>query len=46
MIMAGHGTRDPSAVHVPVGQAHRWTNIVEDLTVLVVFSPPSSGRGT
>jgi mannose-6-phosphate isomerase-like protein (cupin superfamily) len=33
-----------SAVYVSAGRAHRFTDIVEDLTVLVVFAPPYSGR--
>jgi mannose-6-phosphate isomerase-like protein (cupin superfamily) len=33
-----------SAVYVSAGQAHRFTDIVENLTVLVVFAPPYSGR--
>ena len=33
-----------SAVYVPAGQVHRFTDVVEDLTVLVVFAPPYSGR--
>ncbi len=33
-----------SAVYVRAGQVHRFTEIVEDLTVLVVFAPPYSGR--
>ena len=33
-----------SAVYVRAGQEHRFLDIVEDLTVLVVFAPPYSGR--
>ncbi|MDQ1663218.1 MAG: hypothetical protein QOJ68_3198 [Blastococcus sp.] len=33
-----------SAVYVAAGREHRFTDVVEDLTVLVVFAPPYSGR--
>jgi mannose-6-phosphate isomerase-like protein (cupin superfamily) len=33
-----------SAVYVSAGRVHRFIDIVEDLTVLVVFAPPYSGR--
>jgi mannose-6-phosphate isomerase-like protein (cupin superfamily) len=33
-----------SAVYVAAGREHRFVDIVEDLTVLVVFAPPYSGR--
>jgi mannose-6-phosphate isomerase-like protein (cupin superfamily) len=33
-----------SAVYVSAGRVHRFTDVVEDLTVLVVFAPPYSGR--
>jgi mannose-6-phosphate isomerase-like protein (cupin superfamily) len=33
-----------SAVYVAAGQAHRFIDIVEDLTVVVVFAPPYTGR--
>lgn len=33
-----------SAVFVAAGVAHRFVDIQEDLTVVVVFSPPYTGR--
>jgi mannose-6-phosphate isomerase-like protein (cupin superfamily) len=33
-----------SAVYVSAGREHRFTDVVEDLTVLVVFAPPYTGR--
>lgn len=33
-----------TAVHVPAKVEHRFVAVTEDLTVLVVFSPPYSGR--
>jgi mannose-6-phosphate isomerase-like protein (cupin superfamily) len=33
-----------SAVHVPAGLPHRFVDVTEDLVVLVVFSPPYTGR--
>jgi mannose-6-phosphate isomerase-like protein (cupin superfamily) len=33
-----------SAVYVSAGTVHRFVDVVEDLTVLVVFAPPYSGR--
>lgn len=36
--------RPGTAVHVPAEVEHRFVDVTEDLTVLVVFSPPYSGR--
>ena len=33
-----------STLYVPAGEAHRFVDISADLTVLVVFSPPYTGR--
>lgn len=33
-----------SVLFVPAGEDHRFHNVTEDLAVLVVFSPPYSGR--
>ena len=34
-----------SVVYVPAGEAHRFTDIAEDLAVLVLFAPPYGSRG-
>ncbi len=42
-IVADSGSAEvgPGAViYVPAGEAHRFTDIVEDLAVLVLFAPP------
>jgi mannose-6-phosphate isomerase-like protein (cupin superfamily) len=33
-----------SVVFVPAGEEHRFVDITEDLTLLVLFAPPYSGR--
>jgi len=33
-----------SVVYVPAGEAHRFTDIAEDLAVLVLFAPPYQSR--
>jgi mannose-6-phosphate isomerase-like protein (cupin superfamily) len=33
-----------SVVYVPAGEAHRFTDIAEDLAVLVLFAPPYRSR--
>lgn len=33
-----------STLFVPAGEAHRFVDIAENLTVLVVFAPPYTGR--
>jgi mannose-6-phosphate isomerase-like protein (cupin superfamily) len=33
-----------SVVYVPAGEVHRFTDIAEDLAVLVVFAPPYRSR--
>ncbi len=35
-----------SVVYVPAGEAHRFTDIEEDLAVLVFFAPPYRSRQT
>jgi mannose-6-phosphate isomerase-like protein (cupin superfamily) len=34
-----------SVVYVPAGEAHRFTDVAEDLAVLVLFAPPYESRG-
>jgi|SRR6266542_4725489 len=34
-----------SVVFVPAGEAHRFTDIEEDLAILVLFAPPYKSRG-
>ncbi len=34
-----------SVVFVPAGEAHRFTDVTEDLSVLVVFGPAEHSRG-
>lgn len=31
-------------VYVPAGEAHRFVDITEDMTLLVFFAPPYTGR--
>ena len=33
-----------SVVYVPAGQAHRFTDIADDLAILVLFAPPYRSR--
>jgi len=33
-----------SVVFVPAGEAHRFTDVTEDLTLVVVFAPPYGSR--
>ena len=33
-----------SVVFVPAGEAHRFTDITEDLALVVVFAPPYGSR--
>lgn len=33
-----------SVLFVPAGEAHRFVDIAEDLTVLVIFAPPEDSR--
>jgi mannose-6-phosphate isomerase-like protein (cupin superfamily) len=32
-------------IYVPAGEGHRFTDISDDLALLVFFAPPYSGRG-
>ena len=32
-------------IYVPAGEAHRFTDISDDLALLVFFAPPYTGRG-
>ena len=34
-----------SIIYVPAGEPHRFVNLTEPLTVLVVFAPPEGSRG-
>ena len=34
-----------SVIYVPAGEPHRFVNLTEPLTVLVVFAPPEGSRG-
>jgi mannose-6-phosphate isomerase-like protein (cupin superfamily) len=46
-ITAGDETRDIAAndvIFVPAGVVHRFHDIVEDLSLVVVFAPPESNR--
>jgi mannose-6-phosphate isomerase-like protein (cupin superfamily) len=46
-LVADSGSADVgpgSVVYVPAGEAHRFVDITEDLTVLVVFAPPEYSR--
>ena len=36
--------RPGSTFYVPAGEAHRFVDVKSDLTVLVMFAPPYSGR--
>jgi len=42
------GRRSPAApgttLYVPAGEEHRFVDVTEDLTVLVVFAPPEYSR--
>jgi mannose-6-phosphate isomerase-like protein (cupin superfamily) len=33
-----------SVVYVPAGEAHKFTEITEDLAMVVVFAPPYGSR--
>src|SRR5436305_3177785 len=33
-----------SVIYVPAGEPHRFVNLIEPLTVLVVFAPPEGSR--
>ena len=47
-LITDSGTVDVAAgdtVYVPAGEGHRFTDITEDLALLVLFAPPYSGRG-
>jgi mannose-6-phosphate isomerase-like protein (cupin superfamily) len=35
-----------SVIYVPAGQAHRFTDIEEDLAIVVLFAPPYGSRRT
>jgi len=39
-VPAGRGT----TLYVPAGEEHRFVDVTEDLTVLVVFAPPEYSR--
>ena len=46
--MTGSGSAEVgpgSVVFVPAAEAHQFTNIVEDLALLVIFAPPYESRG-
>jgi mannose-6-phosphate isomerase-like protein (cupin superfamily) len=32
-------------LYVPAGEEHRFVDVTEDLTLLVIFAPPYSGKG-
>jgi mannose-6-phosphate isomerase-like protein (cupin superfamily) len=33
-----------SVIYVPAGEEHRFVDVTEDLTLLVIFAPPYSGE--
>jgi mannose-6-phosphate isomerase-like protein (cupin superfamily) len=35
-----------SVVYVPAGESHRFTDVAEDLAILVLFAPPYRSRAT
>lgn len=46
---AGGATAQVSAgsvLYVPAGEAHKFTDITEDLAVIVIFAPAEDTRGT
>ena len=55
MVQLGHATLVTSSgaaevgpgsvVFVPAGETHMFTEILEDLTLIVVFAPPYGSRG-
>ncbi|MGH3734841.1 MAG: cupin domain-containing protein [Micromonosporaceae bacterium] len=47
-LVTGTGEADVAPgdlIYVPAGEPHRFTDVTEDLAVLVFFAPPYSGRG-
>ena len=54
VVVGGHGrlvteaggvpVEPGSVIHVPAGEAHRFTDITEDLAILVLFAPPYQSR--
>ena len=33
-----------SVIYVPAGETHRFTDVTEDLALLVIFAPPYNSR--
>ncbi len=43
---SGTGEVGPgSVIYVPAGETHRFTDVTEDLALIVVFAPPYGSRG-
>ncbi|HEY3006693.1 MAG TPA: cupin domain-containing protein [Micromonosporaceae bacterium] len=41
----GADVRPGAVIYVPAGEEHRFTDVAEDLTLLVVFAPAYRSRG-
>ena len=40
-----HQVGPGSVVYVPAGERHQFVDVSEDLSIVVVFSPPEGARG-